>query len=216
MLLKEMMQPMQQQPAALSSQLMTPVGGLATIGIAAAIGSYIFTTKKFNELSGHIEESNKQIAQLTQFVQKVDPKTITKLQHHMHELSHGISEMSTFVSGLASTVEAIKAEQIAMKADLQQLYESTGQTLELPIPQDTAPVAAAPVAAALRRRTVAAARIPQVVPLKPSAAPAALPTAAAQRSFVRPRAQVVELPPEGDDQSDDVDDIAARAAAVRS
>lgn len=215
-----MMQPMTQSaaPVPLSSQLMTPVGGLATVGTAAAIGSYIFTTKKFNELSGHIEECNKQISQLTQFVQKIDPKTIPKLQHHMHELSHGISEMSTFVTGLNSTIEAMKAEHVALRADVQQLYEhlasSSGEAPPLPIPM----AVAEPAPMHLKRRVPArpGTALPQVQPVKPSSAPQPLPTfGAPKRPAPAPIARVQELPIEADAESDDVDDIAARAAGVR-
>lgn len=130
----------------LSSQLTTPVGMLAVAGTAAAVGSYVFTTRKFNELSGHIESTNKALEGLTTHIRSVDFKEIPKFKHYVQDITRNLSQVISAVQGLHSDFETVKSEHMALKAQLAEMYEhlmasrSTGEAEVRSHPMGAPPV----------------------------------------------------------------------------
>lgn len=130
----------------LSSQLTTPVGMLAVAGTAAAVGSYVFTTRKFNELSGHIESTNKALEGLTTHIKSFDFKEIPKFKHYVQDITRNLSQVISAVQGLHSDFETVKSEHMALKAQLAEMYEqlmaprSTGEPEVRPHPIGALPV----------------------------------------------------------------------------
>jgi hypothetical protein len=91
------------------SHFTSPTGLMALTATGAAVGGYFYTNRRFTETLMAVEGVKSGLSELTQYVQKLDPKVMIKLHHNMAEIGNQVMMLARGHHALAAEIEQLKA-----------------------------------------------------------------------------------------------------------